>query len=393
MSKDHKLKTKLVHWGRDPQAYHGVVNPPLVRTSTILYDNFAAYQNPHTRFRYGRINNPLSENFETVMAEMEGGYKAVSTSSGLAAIMTAMFAFCKAGDHVLIVDGLYPPARGSAQRNLTRMGVEVEFYDPFIGEGIAALIRPNTAFIYLESPCSVTFEVMDVPAIVNVAKEKNIVTIIDNTWSGGILFNPMAHGVNIVLQSCAKYVSGHSDVNLGVIVADTEERYKRLKHFAIDMGQCAGPEDMMLALRGLRTLEMRFRAAAENAAKIIAWFQGRDEVEDVFYPALETHRGHSVWARDFKGANGLFSVVFKPEYPLKSIEKFIDALTLFPIGSSWGGYESLIQPQNLKVHRLNWAHDGYVLRFQIGNEDSDDLIADLEKAMMHLRPKRRFLWY
>lgn len=392
MSEEHKRSTKLVHWGRDPKAYHGVVNPPLVRTSTILYDDLAAYLNPHTRFRYGRINNPLSETFETAMAALEGGHKAISTCSGLAAITSAMLAFCKAGDHVLIVDALYPPARYFAQRQLTKMGVEVEFYDPLIAERIKFLIRPNTAFIYLESPCSVTFEVMDVPAIVREAKARNVLTIMDNTWAGGILFNPMAHGVNVVLQSCAKYVSGHSDVNLGFVVADTPENYSRLKQTAIDLGQCGGPEDMVLALRGLRTLEMRFKNAQAQMMEIVKWFQSRDEVAEIFCPALEIHRGHSLWARDFSGHNGMFSVMFKPEYTMKVIEKFVNALELFPIGSSWGGYESLIQPQNLKLHRMKWEQEGFVLRFQIGNEDTADLIADLEQAIKHLKVKRGFLW-
>lgn len=393
MSNNHRRSTKFVHWGRDPKSYHGVVNPPLVRTSTILYENFAAYLNPNTRFRYGRINNPLSENFENVMAQVEGGHKAISTCSGLAAITTTMFAFCKAGDHVLIVDGLYPPARGFAQRNLTKMGVEVEFFDPHIGADIKNLIKPNTAFIYMESPCSVTFEVMDVPAITKIAKEKGIITIIDNTWSSGVLFNPIKHGVNIVLMSCAKYVSGHSDINLGVVITDNEENYKRLKYFSVDAGQCASPEDLVLALRGLRTIEMRFKAAEENAARIIDWFKTREEIEEIFYPALETHRGHSIWKRDFKGANGIFSVMFREEYPMKSIEKFIDSLKLFPIGSSWGGYETLIQPQNLKPHRLNWDRNGYVLRFQIGHEDSRDLVDDLTQAMTNLKLKKKFIWY
>lgn len=383
--KKYRRSTHLIHGGRDPSAYHGVVNPPVVRTSTMLYKNLESYLDPNTKYRYGRLGNPLSDSFEIPMAEIEGGHRAVTTSSGLGAITTSMLAFVRTGDHVLIVDACYPPARYFCKRELTKIGVEVEFYDPCIGAGIKDLIRPNTRFIYMETPCSATFEVQDVPAIVGVAKAHNILTIMDNTWSGGMLFRPIEHGVDISLQSAAKYLCGHSDVNMGVIVASTPELYKEIKATAMNLGQCAGSEELYLAGRGLRTIEMRYRQASENMYKVLEWFKGRSEVQELFSPVLETSRGHEIWKRDFSGANGLFSVLFKPEYNFADIARFVDALKLFPVGSSWGGYESLIQPQDMKAFRSNWTKEGVFLRFQIGFEDPLDLIEDLENGIKNLK--------
>lgn len=384
-TEDHKQSTNLVHMGRDPSAYHGVVNPPICRTSTIIYKTLESYFDPNVKYRYGRINNPLAQAFEDAMTALEGGHHAISTSSGLAAITTAMQAFVKSGDHVLIVDACYPPTRFFSNNQLTRMGVDVEFYDPCIGAGIEKLIRKNTAFIYMETPCSATFEVQDIPAIVAMAKKHNIMTIMDNTWSGGILFNPLKHGVNIAVQSAAKYIGGHSDLNLGVAVADTAEHYKQLKRTAMDLGQCGGAEDLYLALRGLRTIEMRFRQVEKNMKDVLAWFGTRDEVQELYNPTLPYAKGHDIWKRDFKGANGLFGVLFRPEYTMKDIGRFVDSLKLFPVGSSWGGFESLIQPQDMKIYRSDWKKEGVLLRFQIGHEDPADLIADLTQGIKNLK--------
>lgn len=381
----YKRSTKLVHIGRKPEEYHGVVNPPVVRTSTILYKNLEAYLSPDTKYRYGRLGNPLSDSFEEPMAEIEGGYKAVSTCSGLAAITTAILSVVKTGDHVLFVDACYPPARFFCNSQLKKIGVEVEFYDPCIGAEIEKLIRTNTSLIYMETPCSATFEVQDVPAIVKVAKEHGIVTIMDNTWSGGILFQPMKHSVNIVIQSAAKYIGGHSDVNMGIIVADTPELYKEIKVTAMNLGQCAGSEELYLGGRGLRTIEMRYAQVSKNMFPVLEWFKGRAEVQELFSPILETARGHEIWKRHFSGANGLFSILFKPEYSVKDIARFVNSLKLFPVGSSWGGYESLIQPQDMKAYRSNWTKEGFFLRFQIGFEDPQDLIEDLEIGIKNLK--------
>lgn len=378
-------ETKLMHVGRKPDDYFGVVNPPICRASTILYKDLAAYSDPDTKFRYGRMGNPLSQSFEGAMAELEGGFNAVSTPSGLSAITTALWSFLKAGDHFLMVDSCYPPARFFVTKQLRAFGVDVEFYDPMIGADIQSLIRENTAVIYMETPGSASFDVQDVPAITAVAKARGIITIVDNTYSSGILFSPLAHGANIVLQSCAKYIGGHSDINLGVVIADNEAHYKTLKSCALNLGVCGAAEDMYLALRGLRTLEMRLKQASKGMQPVLAWFQNRPEIAGIYSPMLADHPGHDIWKRDFSGVNGLFSVLLKPEYTMESIARFVDSLELFPVGSSWGGYESLIQPQDMKAYRADWKEEGFFLRFQIGNENTQDLIADLEQGILNLK--------
>lgn len=380
----YRKETSLVHAGRKPQEYHGVANPPICRTSTILFDSYCAYKDPNTKYKYGRLNNPLSQSFEEAMAELEGGFHAVTASSGLAGVTTSLLAFSKAGDHVLMVDSCYPPTRFFCDNQLNSFGVDVEYYDPIIGSGIADLIRDNTAVIYMESPGSATFEVQDVPAIVKAAKERDVLTIIDNTYAAGILFRPLDHGVNICLQSAAKYLSGHSDVNLGFVVTDNEDHYKALKACAMNLGVCAGADDLYLAMRGLRTLKMRIDNAEKNMRPILDWFAGRDEVQRLYCPLLENTSGHDIWKRDYTGANGLFSVLFKPQYSEDDIARFIDALKLFPIGASWGGYESLILPQDMKSCRSNWQEEGVLLRFQIGNENTQDLIEDLSQGIKEL---------
>ncbi|MGH1378260.1 MAG: cystathionine beta-lyase [Alphaproteobacteria bacterium] len=383
--KDYHKETKLMHAGRKPEDYFGVVNPPICRTSTILYDDLDAYFDPNTKFRYGRVGNPLSCAFEEAISDLEGGYNAITSSSGMSAISTALLSFVKSGDHVLIVDTCYPPTRFFANKQLRSYGVDVEYYDPMIGDGINDLIRENTSVIYLESPGSATFEVQDVPAIVKAAKGRGVITVMDNTYSAGVLFRPLDHGVNISVQSAAKYLGGHSDVNLGVAVADSKANYNILKSCAINLGTCASAEDLYLAMRGLRTLEMRLGYAAKNMMSVLTWFKGRDEVQSLYSPILENSVGHDNWKRDFSGVNGVFSVLFKPEYKKDDISRFVDSLSLFPVGSSWGGYESLIQPQDMKSYRSNWQKEGFFLRFQIGNENVDDLIADLEQGITRLQ--------
>ncbi len=385
MKKNYHKETQLMHAGRNPDYYFGVVNPPICRTSTILYKDMAAYFDPNTKFRYGRVNNPLSQAFEEAIAELECGHHAISASSGFSAVTTSILSFVKSGEHILIVDGCYPPTRFFADKQLRDFGVEVEYYDPCIGAGIKDLIRNNTSAIFLESPCSATFEAQDVPAIVKQAKLRGVITIMDNTYSAGVLFKPLEHGVNISVQSAAKYLGGHSDVNLGVAVADNVTNYKILKACAMNLGVCAGAEDLYLSLRGLRTLEMRLDYAGRNAFPILEWFKTRAEVQKLYAPMLENNRGHDIWKRDFSGHNGVFSVLFDTKYSMDDIARFIDSLELFPVGSSWGGYESLVQPQDMIAYRNDWKENGVFLRFQIGNENTKDLIADLEQGIKNLK--------
>ncbi len=382
MSKKYNEDTELTKLGRDPDDYYGIMNPPIVQASTIQYKNLETYETKKgQKFTYANIGHPLSNHFEIAMAELEGGYKAVSASTGLAPITASLMAFLKAGDHVLMCDSIYPPTRIVCDNLLKKFGVEIEYYDAAIGAGIKDLIKENTAVIYLESPGSATFEVQDVPAITKEAKAKNVITIMDNTWASGLLFKPLQHGVNISVCAATKYISGHADVNLGYAVADTPENYKALKRTHMNLGHCPGSEDLSLALRGLRTMKLRIEQSAKNALQVAQWLQARDEVRRVYHVALPDHPGHDLWKRDFTGGNGLLSFLL-PEAPKEQVSKFIDALELFPIGSSWGGYMSLLQPQTDMQFRkaVKWEEKGMLIRLHVGLEDPQDLIADLEQA-------------
>ncbi len=384
--KKHGLNTTLMHLGRDPDEYYGIVNPPIVRASSILFPSLEEYENKDRKFRYARYGTPLSDKFEKAMTELEGGYAAVTVPSGLAAISLSMLAMLKSGDHVLVTDSIYPPARQFCNNTLSRMGVEVEYYDPRLGAGIETRIKANTRVIYMESPGSATFDVQDVPAIVAAAKKKYVFTIVDNSWSAGLLFQPFRHGADVVIQSVTKYVGGHSDIMLGVAIGGTEEVYTKLKATAMDLGICAGSEDIYLALRGLRTLPLRLKQCAANAMEVAKWLVKRPEIQKIYYPALADHPDHKIWKRDFTGANGLLGVLLKPA-PKAKLAAFVDSLELFPIGSSWGGYESLLQPQYLIHSRsaVPWTEEGMLLRLQIGLEDPEDLIADLEQGFRNLK--------
>ncbi|MDH5723153.1 MAG: cystathionine beta-lyase [Alphaproteobacteria bacterium] len=384
MSKNKNLskETRTIHSGYDPSEYYGIVNAPVVRTSTIIYKDLAAYESPDTKFRYGRYTTPLVENFCSGLTELENGYASLVASSGLSAITTALMAFLKTGDHVLLVDSLYPPARFFANRVLTKMGIEVEYYDPKIGAGIEKLVKDNTAVIYMESPGSATYDVQDVPAIVKVAKKYDIITMLDNSWASGVFYNPLDHGVNLSILSVTKYINGHSDAMLGAVVADSEKIFKQLQKCARDLGVCAGSEEVSLSLRGLKTIHIRMKEAGERALVVAKWLEKSKHISRVYHPALPSHPSHKLWKRDFSGCNGLITIVLKP-YEREAVRQFIEGMEIFAIGSSWGGYESLMQPQYMEQYRsaVKWEEKGFVLRLQIGFEDPKDLIADLEQAM------------
>ena len=379
--KNHKDETRLIHAGYNPDDYHGVVNSPVVRTSTIIYPDMAAYEDPDHKFRYGRYNTPLVQNFNDALAELEKGYAALVAPSGLSAISTALLGVLNTGDHVLITDSVYPPARFFCDDVLERMGIEVEYYDPHIGAEITSLIKANTKVLYMESPGSGTMDIQDVPALTKAAKAAGLITMLDNSWASGVLFNPIEHGVNISILSCTKYINGHSDGMFGAVVADSEETYKIIKKAAVNLGVCAGSEEVNLGLRGLKTIHLRMKEAGERALKIAQWLEGESPTTKVYHPALPSHKAHEIWKRDYKGCNGLISLQL-PAASKETAHAFIESLKLFRIGSSWGGYESLLQPQYLKSCRtaVPWDEDGFLVRLQVGLEDPDDLIADLQNA-------------
>jgi cystathionine beta-lyase len=378
-----KLKpaTRLIAAGRD-YSEHGIVNPAVYHASTILYPTVQALHERSQPYVYGRRGTPTSRAVETSIAAIEGGYDCKVCSSGLAAIVTALLAFLKSGEHLLMVDSVYGPARHFCDGLLKDLGVETTYYDPLIGAGIAELIRPNTRVIYCESPGSQTMEVQDVPVIAAAAHKAGALCFFDNTWSGGFYFNAFAQGCDVSIQAATKYLVGHSDAMMGSVVC-SKEIWPRFKEAYESMGQFAGPDDMYLTLRGLRTLDVRLERHMRNATEVATWLATRLEVETVLYPALPRSPGHGLWKRDFTGASGLFSVVLKPVSDA-AVTAMLDGLQLFGMGYSWGGYESLVVP--FKPHRTatTWAAKGPALRFHIGLEAPSDLIADLESGFARL---------
>ena len=386
----HRRATRLAHIGRDPAAHHGLVNPPIAKGSTFLYPDLAAYRVPRDKqdYRYWRLGNPNARDLEGAMAELEHGIGAIVAPSGVAACALPLLTYMRAGGHMLITDSVFDPTRNLANGLVTRAGVEVEYYDPAIGAGIADLIRPNTHLIYLESPGSSTFEVQDVPAIASAARARGVPTACDTTWSSPLAFHPIAHGVDVATISATKYIGGHADITLGVVVARDDTTYRTLKAAAINLGYCAGAEDMWLALRGLRTVELRMARVADSALQIATWLQAQPGVRRVLYPPLPGDPGHALWRRDVTGAAGVFTVQLDAPDDA-ALGAFLDTLQLFPLGFSWGGYESLAQPFTLSHRRF--VPDGLapdtpgLVRLQIGLEDPADLIADLARGLERMR--------
>ena len=384
--------TKLAHAGRHPEQFEGAVNPPVFHASTILSATLAEWEQkkadrakelPGTY--YGRIGTPTTRALEEALAALEGGHRTVLAPSGLAACAVALLGYVEHGSHVLMVDNVYGPTRNFAVRFLKRFGVETTFYDPLIGRGIEALVRATTRVIFLESPGSLTFEVQDVPAICEVARVRGIVTAMDNTWGTPLYFKPLAHGVDVSVQAATKYVVGHSDAMLGTITV-TEKAWPGLKSAHYELGQCAGPDDVYLAQRGLRTMAVRLKRHWETGVRLAEWIARQPEVECVRHPALPGDAGHALWKRDFTGACGLFGVVLKTKSE-KAFAALIDGLELFGIGASWGGYESLIMPMHLEELRTatRWPYSGRCFRIHAGLEDANDLVADLSAGFKRLR--------
>jgi cystathionine beta-lyase len=375
-----RTATRLVSGGRDPFAHHGYVNPPVYHASTLLYRTAEDFLAHRGRYQYGRRGTPTSEALSDALAGLEGADCAgvALLPSGLAAASVALLAVLKAGDHVLVTDSVYFPTRKFCDGVLARYAIATTYYDPLIGGRIADLIRPNTRAIFVESPGSLSFEMQDVPAIAAAAHAKGAVVLMDNTWASPLYFRGLEKGVDLSIQSGTKYIGGHSDVMLGTVSANAAT-WPRLREIVEAMGLCVGPDDMYLGLRGLRTMGVRLAQHHASGIKVAHWLANRPEVARVLHPALESHPGHAIWRRDYSGACGLFSIVLKPA-PQAAVNAFVNALTLFGIGASWGGYESLAIPFDCTTARsaTPWAPGGPTVRFHIGLEDVDDLIGDLE---------------
>ena len=376
--------TEVVVAGRNPAEQHGFVNTPIYRGSTVIAPTVAQYLSKSARFVYGRRGTPTTEALAKAITSLEGGANTALTSSGLSAITAALMAVVRAGDHVLLSDGVYGPNRHFCDTQLTRSGVEIQYYDPLIGGGIRELFRKNTRAVFLESPSSLSFELQDVPAIVEAAKTQRLVTLMDNTWATPIFFRPHDFGIDISIQAGTKYLGGHADANLGAISA-TSELWPQVHETVGTLGINPGPDDVFLLLRGLRTLAVRLERHMASGLKVARWLAGRPEVLRVLHPALETHPQHSIWKRDFRGASGLFSMILKPR-PQSAVSAFVEHLELFGIGASWGGFESLAIPFDCTKVRTatQWSPGGPGVRLHVGLEDPDDLIADLESGLKRL---------
>ena len=379
-----RSRSRLVHLGRDSETTQGFVNIPPFRGSTVLFPDVATLNSRQQRYIYGTHGTPTTEALCEAWSEISGAAGTVLAPSGLAAIVVALMSALSAGDHLLMTDSAYQPARIYANTLLKRMGVETTYYDPGVGADIAALFRPNTKAILTESPGSQSLEMQDVPAIAAAAKPLGICVIMDNTWATPLLFSPHEHGVDLAIEAGTKYLSGHSDLLLGLVSANAEW-FDRLYRTTDVLGIQPGPEDVFLALRGLRTMELRLREAERQALDLAKWLQARPEVLRVIHPALPDHPGHAIWKRDFRGSSGLFSIVLKP-VPEAAVAAMLDGLELFGMGYSWGGFESLVIPFDCANYRTatRWAPGGPALRFSIGLEDIDDLKDDLDRGFARL---------
>ncbi|MGB6007371.1 cystathionine beta-lyase [Castellaniella sp.] len=386
------VETFLSHGTRSPKEYGGTVNPPVCRASTIVFESMQDMDERQQAIDhdeagvmwYGRKGTPTTFALQESIAYLEGGYRTLLASSGLAACIAALSAFVKAGDHILMGDSVYGPTRHYATSILARYGIATTFYDPAIGAGIEALIRPNTRVVYVESPGSQTFEVQDIPAIAACAHRHGARVVMDNTWASPLYFKPFEHGVDVSVQACTKYITGHSDALLGSITS-TREAWQEVRSYVYAHGLNAGPDDVYLAQRGLRTLSVRLERHQRNALEVAHWLAAQTAVEQVLYPALPGSPGHELWKRDFTGASGLMGLVLKP-CAAQSLRDFVDSLELFHLGFSWGGFESMIMPQDPMPTReaSRWPYAGPLIRLHIGLESPDDLIADLKEGFARL---------
>jgi cysteine-S-conjugate beta-lyase len=383
---DHLAEsTRLVHAGREPREQHGFVNTPIYRGSTVLYPTTDDLLHRRGRYSYGTKGTPTTESLEMAWTEVAGAAGTVLAPSGLAAVTLALTSCLKAGDHLLVTDSVYRPTRHFCDGMLKRFGVETTYYDPLVGAGIETLMRPNTAAVFTEAPGSQSFEMQDIPAIAEAAHRRGAVVIMDNTWATPLFFPPHERGADIAIEAGTKYLSGGSDLLLGMVSAN-ERCFRALRDAYDSFAMCPGPEDVFLGLRGLRTMALRLREHEKQALDMARWLAARPEVAQVLHPALETCPGHDIWKRDFKGSSGLFSIILKP-CSSKAVAAMLDGSALFGMGFSWGGFESLVIPFDCATYRTatKWSPGGHALRFHIGLEDLDDLKRDLDAGFARLK--------
>jgi cystathionine beta-lyase len=381
-------RTKLIHpQVAAPEGFRSLVTPTY-RGSTTLFEGAAEvtddWDQTRVAYSYGLYGTPTSFELAARIADLEGGGHCFLTPGGQAAIALISLAFARSGGHMLLPESAYGPNRDLADRVLARLGVTIEYYDPLIGGEIESVIRENTQLIWLESPGSVTMEVQDIPAITAAARGAGVVTALDNTYSAGVLFDAFAHGVDVTMQALTKYIGGHSDLLLGSVTVRDPAHYQAIGDAHQLLGMGVSPDDCSLALRGLQTLGIRLKRLEDSTLTVARWLTEQPEVERVLHPALPSCPGHEYWQRDFTGSASVFSVVFAPSAQPEAIVRFVDSLNLFKIGYSWGGVTSLVMPF-VSLKRRHRAYGSQLVRFNIGLETADDLIADLERAFATLR--------
>jgi cysteine-S-conjugate beta-lyase len=382
-----QTETRLVTAGRDPDAQKGFVNPAVFHGSTVLYPTAEDLHAHRADYTYGRHGTPTTRALQDVMMALEGPQCAGVgiTPSGLAAISTTLLSVTKAGDHILVCDNVYRPSRNFCNGVLARYGVETTYFDPRIGAGIEKLFKPNTKAVLVEAPGSQSFEMPDIPAIAAVAHTRGALVIDDNTWATPLFHRSLDLGVDISMQAATKYIGGHSDIMFGTISANAKA-WPMITETIRLLGVCAGPDDVYLALRGTRTLAVRLAQHHRSGLEMARWLAARPEVARVLHPGLESDPGHAIWKRDFTGASGLFSIVLKP-VSQQAVDALLDAVTLFGMGYSWGGFESLIIPFDCEGYRTatTWSPGGPTLRLHIGLENVDDLKGDLDRGFAALK--------
>lgn len=372
--------TRLAHIGNKPSDFFGFVNPPVAHGSTVLFPDTATMVKGAQKYTYGTRGTPTTDALAAAIDELEGSAGTIIVPSGLAAVAVPLLAFLKSGDHLLLVDTIYYPTRRLADTMLAGFGIEVEYYDPLIGSGISALMKPNTRVVFTESPGSNTFEVQDIPAIADAAHAAGAMVMMDNTWATPLHFKPLDHGVDISIHAATKYPAGHSDILLGTVSATTE-CFEQVYQTFVTLGVCSGPDDVYQVLRGLRTMGVRLERHEKSALEIATWLAGQPGVGTVLHPALPGNAGHDVWKRDFSGSSGIFSFVLIGASTGQA-HAFLDALEIFGLGYSWGGFESLAVHVSLDDRTVSKRdHGGQVIRLNIGLEDVADLKLDIEKGL------------
>ena len=384
MSNKKDWQTKLIHSDATvPEGFRSL-SSPVHRGSTVLFDHVAEAKDHWNQYElgytYGLYGTPTTLELAARVCELEKGFRTIVTPGGQAVISLIHLALLKSGDHVMMPESIYGPNRMFSNSVLRRFGVEVSYYQPDAGAAIAAEFRPNTRLVWCESPGSITMEVQDVPAIAEAAHRHGALVVTDNTWAAGIYFDAFAHGADVTMQALTKYVGGHSDLLLGSVTARDPEVFERLGDTYQGVGCSASPDECSLALRGMKTMAVRLKAAEQSALELAQWFSRRPEIELVLHPALPTCPGHELWKRDFTGSSGLFSIVFARRFSKEQVLAFVDALKLFKIGYSWGGVTSLAMTYDLQSPKRP-AYGSRLVRLYTGLESMDDLIADIEQAL------------